>query len=391
MMINKIKRFVYLSCLFSSLLISLHSTNTSNSLGSNTVYALSSQENYTSPEVVWGMVDYQEGFSVNSTVTLGLGLTAPIRSGDLDFADGSSLYLWTDLHIGSGVNINIDGVSGGTLYLRGDNNVIYFDKTLTMSSNNKIKILENTVLDFQGNDLTFEDDAQIIVDGEATLLIKDAHIKNVKGLVSGGGSLAMTSTLSWIILEDVVLNLGGTYTLDQGYMLIRDNVIVRGEDKTFSFSSKFDSYYDKSFLIIDENSKLKFDLGTIFRYQNYSTSVTDSMAESFYDQALIVMSDESSKLHFNGCIFEVPINKDKMLGGCILSNGTVIFENRVILDSLHEDGSLPDFNYWSDRGIIYYYPSIIWGFYPYFNDINVEILAGAKLELYGNLLVGNNG
>ena len=389
-MANKIKQF---SCLlFVLVCFSTYSnaTNTFNALGSNTVYALSVQENYSISQAVWGMVDYQDGFSVNSTVTLGLGLTGPIRSGNLDFADGSNLYLWTDLHLGSGVDINIDGPSGGTLYIRGNDNVIFFDSNLTLSSGNKIMILENTIFDFQGNDLIFEDGGQIIVVDDAALVVKNAHIKNLNGLVSSGASLAMTSIDSWLILDDVILNLSGTYTLDQGAFVVRNNVIVQGEDQTFSFSSKYDAYSSKARIAIDENSKLMFDLGTILRYQNFSTSVTSSMANSLFSQSLILMTDFSSKLHFNGSIVRAPIDTVRHLGGLLFSGGTLIFENRVILDALNEDGTVPDINYWPDNTIPYYYPAILWGLYPFFKNVNVEILAGSKIELYGNLLVGNN-
>jgi len=415
-MMKKVKLLVYV---FALLIFCANKNsfalNTSNSRSSNTVYALSAEEQYSASSVVWGMVDYQFGFNVNATYTLSLGLACPIRGGSVKLAAGAALELLADLHISNSVDLVIGAASGSTAYVDGNANVIFFHGNLTIPANRKIIFTDNTIIDCQGNDLYLDSGAQLIVSSGKELMIKNAVIKNLQGTSSSSGGIVLSSYNTLLTLDDVVLDLGDTYTLDQGYIKIRNKVTCRGEGKTFSFSYKLDTYpFHSNFIIIDKNSTLLFDMGTIFQYKQssqyayYNDGVTTYIPVLQVRQSLF-MTDRSSKLHLNGCIFKVPVESRSIkyyvspgpdqafgaydVGGIDLLRGTVIFDNRVIIDALKEDGSLPSDWPFNPSGptIFTYYPAFQFGAgaLPQY-DIDLEILSGAKLETYGYFLGCNS-
>jgi len=411
-MMKKLKFLVYVLILFCFCFVQKSfAANTSNARGSSSVFTLTDEETYSASSVVWGMVDYQFGFNVNATYTLSLGLACPIRGGLITLAAGACLALLSDLHISNSVEFVIGTNDGSTAYIDGNANVIFAHGNLTIPANRKIIFTDNTIIDCQGNDLYLEDGAQLIISDGKELMIKNAVIKNLKGDGSSSGGIVLSTYNTLLILDNVIVDLGSTYSFKQGCVKVRNKVTVRGEGSTFSFHQKLDTppFY-QSLLLIERNSTLLFDMGTIFRYQQSSQYAyylgvypVFNVGQSLY------MTDRSSKLHLNGCIFKVSVESRAVkydagggdvaigvrdVGGINLLRGTVIIDNRVILDCLKEDGSIP--NDWLYPAppfptSTYYYPAFQFGYSALANlDIDFKFLAGAKLETYGHLIGCNS-
>lgn len=401
----------------------LSALNTANAIGSNTVYALSLEEQYTTAGGgtydVWGMVDYQYGFHVDPTCTVNLGLAAPIRAGSIRLDSGAKIGLYSDLHIGSSVDIQIGSASDATVYIQGNGNSIICHGDLTIPAGRKIRFENDTTIDMQGNELYLEDAAQLIITTTyCNLTIKNAVVANLKGgaFQKNGGGLATFQTTSEITLDDVILDLSDTYSFDWGKLTIYGDVQVRGEDKLFAFASRLYSPYltpvYQGVLQIEKNSTLMFDVGTIFKYQQpceylwYRRTPTSPWVWNMeVSQKKLAMEDRSSRLVFNGCRVQIPVDNlqlysyypaspppnqwstPKDVGGMILTKGTVVFNNRVILECLKADGSVP--NPWIYSGLfptVSYYPVFQWGdgSNPR-NDVDIEVLAGTKVEMSGRL------
>ncbi len=393
----------------------LSALNTANAIGSNTVYALSAEEQYTAAGGgsydVWGMVDYQYGLHVDPTCTVNLGLADPIRGGSIRLDAGAKIGLLSDLHIGSSVDIEIGSASGATAYITGTGNSIICHGDLTIPANRKIRFLGHTTIDMQGNELHLEDGAQLIVTTSlSNLTIKNAVVSNLKGgsYYKNGGGIAVKSNVSSITLDDVILDLGSTYSFDYGNLNIYNEVRVRGEGKMFAFASRLFHPYLTTFyqgvLQIQKNSTLMFDVGTTFKYQQPAEYLFYSGAWILdLSQRKLVMIDKSSRLYFNNCKVQIPVDTiqlyfdsaggvswstPKDVGGMVLTNGTVIFNNRVILECLKADGSVPDLWTFSFPAFptVPYYPVFQWGDgSDAHEDVDIEVLSGTKIETSGRI------
>lgn len=411
----KIFKF-FLLIVFFSFSQNLYSLNTSNAIGSSTVYALGLQEQYTTggggTYDVWGMVDYQYGLHINSTCTVNLGLACPIRGGSIQLDSGAQIGLLSDLHIGSSVDLQIGSSGGATAYIQGNGNSIICHGNLTIPANRKIRFLNETIIDMQGNELYLEDLAQLIIVGAENLTIKNAVVKNLKGGAyhANKGGIGLTSNTSIVTLDDVILDLSDTYSFDYGSLYIYNDVRVRGEDKMFAFASRLTTPFMLPFfqgiMQISSNSTFMMDVGTIFKYHQpceYLWQAATWIME--LSQKKLVMADRSSRLFFNNCRVQMPVDTiplyfsytypatpvywdTKDVGGILLTKGTVVFKDRVLLECLKEDGNIPNPWIFSFGGYptVPYYPVIEWGdgIDPH-NDIDMQFLSGAKVETYGML------
>ena len=119
----------------------------------------------------------------------------------------------------------------------------------------------------------------------------------------------MGGSNSVLALENTTIFLDGDYSFTQGYLYIHHDVKICGTSN-FNYLSTQSCY-------IDQFSKLYFDFDTTFNY-----AIT---AESFRE--LIHMTDNTSKLHLNGCSLYSTST------GMKLTSGQVFFDNLVTLSS----------------------------------------------------------
>lgn len=359
--------FVFLF-VFSS---SLYSANTSNAKGSTTVYALSPQEVYSASNDVWGFVSYQDGLSINSTFTLGLGIASPIKGGEIEIADGGVLELLTDLEISSTVKFTVGSSSGDTAYIMGNGGALICHGDFSVPDNRNIKLVESgLVIDCKGNYLNIGENSHIIFDPDSTLTIRNAIITGLRGTANSNGAITIDNNMSMLTLQNVVIDLEDDYDLNLGWLFIQDDVVIRGDGYKFRRSSIFDDPNQKP-TIVTEFSKLIFDRGVTFEY-DYRSSVTTRCREQF------ILKDLSSVLYLDNCVLSVPAGSSSY-AGLFLRDGSLILDNLVTLSNY--SGQL--INEDSEKGIILGNVQDSSGAV----NLNLKVLSDCRTEIFGSLSV----
>lgn len=352
--------------LFSSFLAAV---NTQNAKGSNTVYALSSEENYTSAGTVWGFVTYQEGFSINSTVTLSISVASNIKGGRILISDGGELELLGDLCLDSDVYLEIGSSSGDIGYVDGNGNGIICDGDLDIPANRKLRFVGDTIIDCREHYLNLGSGAQLLIDSSVTLTLRNLVLTGLQGVGSSSGSIGFVDNSGSLALQNVVVEMEGDYSLDQGYLYIHDDVLFEGIDKKFTYSSRYE-YPNQRPIRVDSYAKLLFDFETIFEYGNQS-SVSDECRHS------LILTDTSSVLVFNGSKLIVPVDAN-VYSGFFVKDGTLILDNLVTFSNYQGSFINKDEN----KGIIFGDVQD-GGVGP---NLNLKVLADARVEVLGSLV-----
>jgi len=352
---------------------SLQSVNTSNPRGSNTVYALSDPEVYSSLSTVWGFLTYQNGFSVNSTVTLQLGMASPVKGGEVNLANGSVVELLTDLVLGSTAWLKIGASSGDTAYMIGNSGALICDGNLSIPDNRNIRFTNSDiVIDCKDNYLNLGLGSQLIVDSNVTLTLRNLILRGLKGTANGVGGIVFIDNSSSLALQNVIIELEDDYELNHGWLYFHDDVIIRGDSYKFRRSSIYDFPNQKP-TVLDKDSRLFFDLGTIFEY-DYSSATTEQCRNQ------IIFKDESSVLIFNGSVFSVPAGS-ATYSGVFLRDGTLILDNKVTFSNYSGQFINTD----PKKGIIFgNVQDSVGGV-----TLNLKVTSDARTEVFGSLVVNN--
>ncbi|MFH1644119.1 MAG: hypothetical protein ABIA74_02995 [bacterium] len=367
--LNKFFLSFFVLCFIFS--FNLFSLNTSNARGSNTVYALTPQEVYSASNDVWGFVTYQDGFSVNSSVTLGLGLASPIKGGEIKLSDGSVLELLTDLDIGSTLKFTIGTSGGDTAYFIGNEGVLLCDNGLNIPDNRNLKFIEsNAIIDCKGNYLNIGSGSQLIVDSGVTLTLRNMILTGLYGNASGVGGISFVDNSSALCLQNVIIDLQNDYDLDQGWLFIHDDVWVWGDGFKFKRSSIYD-YPNQKPIVIANESWLNFERNSIFEY-DYCSSVTTQCREN------LIFKDTSSVLRLSDAVLSVPSDLTNY-SGLFLKNGSLILENKVTFSN-YTCGYV---NNDPQKGIIWGNVQDTSGMV----NLNLKALSDVRVEIFGSLVV----
>ncbi|MFH1644120.1 MAG: hypothetical protein ABIA74_03000 [bacterium] len=270
------------------------------------------------------------GTSINSPISLNGGTL--ILDGDLLWSSTTRLY----------TGGRIDG-RGGAIKLGGN---------LTIPSGESLRFTSSTIIDGKGHSLILEDNAQLIIDRLSTLSLRNLELRNLKSGVNPG--IVMLDSTSKLGLQDIEVALSGDYTFTQGGLLIDDDVIITGTSK-FIYESKEQSN-------INRFATFYFDLGTTFSYVPTNGSRT-----------LLQMSDASSNIYLNGCIFSAPCNA--VHNGIQLTAGKLIFDNKVVLKNLNGTTPNADINKAITLG----------DGATDSNNVDTKVLSGAFVEIEGYL------
>ncbi|NHJ84795.1 MAG: hypothetical protein FK734_04990 [Asgard group archaeon] len=374
---NFFRNFLFLFgfCLF-FISVKILSLNTFNPKNSSTVYTLGTEELYTSGGEVWGWVNYHAGFNLSSSTTLKLGIVPHIKAGDVKLAHGSCLELLADLHLSRTTCLYIGSSSGDAAYLKGNNGTLFFHGNLGMPDNRNLYVLDDTIIDGQGWSLFLSNGFQLLIDSGVTLTLRNISLKQLKGSANSGGGIVLLDNSSNLALQNVLVDVNGTYSFDIGSLFIHGDVIINGgpySDQTFSgtLRSSFvhSSIYDipnQKPLIIDKNSMLYFDNGMTFVYDHHSAS-------SDLCKQQIIMTDTSSRLYINGSTLQVPVDNSQK-GGLVLWRGTLMLDNRVSFSNYNLDTGWVNKD--EAKGITFGQPPV---------DLNIYVLGGARVETYGYL------
>ncbi|MBS1987944.1 WD40 repeat domain-containing protein, partial [Candidatus Dependentiae bacterium] len=173
----------------------------------------------------------------------------------------------------------------------------------------------DTVIDGKkGQVLLLNDHAQIFVDNNATLTLRNVVVRNTKNnplnpcLKVGGNS-------GKLALDNVVLAMANDITFAQGQLYIHNDVLFSGTS-SFIYRSPAASFVAPSGI-------LKFDIRTTFSFA--PTSTTDHLFQ---------LQDRTSTIYLNGCTLKTTNS------GMRLTKGNLVLNNKVILDSNAGGGTL---------------------------------------------------
>jgi len=307
--------------------------NTSNTfVNAFTVY--DTHQIYTDDTTEKNYVYYKAGFTVTDGKTLTLDIPTPV-SGEINLSDTGVLFLQSDMHVASNAYLSNGGI------INGDGNSLVLSCNFTIPENQVLRISGDTIINGHGTTITLEPHAQITVDNNVTLTIKNARILNMRNSQSDP-MVYVSGTSGCLALQNVELALTGDYYFSQGHMFVHDDVIISGTS-SLVYTSEQISY-------IDSGATWGFDQDSRFVY-NPSVS----------NNALIYMSDQTANLYLNGAILQAGDM------GIRLSKGALYLDNRVTL-------SCPT-------------STIIFGDSSLSNgDFDVHALAAARVEVIGSIL-----
>lgn len=273
---------------------------------------------------------------------------APAFSDNLDLTGG--LVLSGDMIIGSKAVI-IQGL--GTI--NGQSNTIFLDGDLVIPANNYIRFTSDTIIDGQGHDIIFEDEAYFKIDGVAgtTLTLRNCKVKGVKDYSSGNASIMFgTSSLQKLSLNDVIFYLEDDFSFDGGGLDITNEVKIKGFENVFA-------YYSSDDITINKDSRLFLDIKLAFLY-----APVDKRGRH------IVMASNSSELFMNGCIFA-----QGEQCGLLLTIGHLIIDHKVLV-----------FNSGQQKKSL----AMCFGDNSDDSNLNIDIMPSASISIvYGGLIYDN--
>jgi len=253
------------------------------------------------------IADLRYGFSISegiATVRTSLPVKEVITFGKKDAA----LNIMEDLRLDSNVTLSFwyDGVNGNKGYISGNGHSIILNGDLVLPDNCSLIFLTNTKIDGQGKLLLMGDNAQLIVDSDITLTLKNLIFDT--GINSADKPPIKMFLDSKLSLQNTSIVLGDDFVFDGGDLFIHGNVSVSGPHE-FIYSSTYECF-------IAKNSTLKFGLDSEFTYSPYCN-----------DRDLIVMKDATSKLFFKNSSLNMSYTAPR------LTKGNLIFDKRITVST----------------------------------------------------------
>ena len=196
-----------------------------------------------------------------------------------------------------------------------------------------------------GNKVYLNEDGSFNIASGSQLKLKNLELVNLKQT-----NLQCLADDASIIFEDCILTITSDYTFDTGSILFKGDVVISGTNK-FIYSSSWSS-------TIDINSVLKINNGSTFSY-----------VPSVAARDLMYMENNTSSLYLDNCTLHSTTT------GLRLTRGKLFIENLVTLDADGDDCS----------------EAICFGNINYTtSDLEINILAGANLDVYGRLEYENS-
>ncbi len=279
-----------------------------------------------------GFVRMDNGFTV--TVT-NLGAESKIGSsvildtcisvsGAIDLRETNTIFLQSDLILDHGVTFS----SSGNIY--GYDRSVILHGDLTIPDGKIIHTGGRVVIDGNGHKILLGDSAQLFVDTDATLTLRNLVLQNTKNQ-PGHSAVQCASSGSKLCLDDVELALADDFYFNQGQLFVHNDVAVTGTS-AFVYRSTNSSY-------ITADSTFYFNPNTTFEFKPSNVETPNPLAQN-----LLVMQDATSQFYLNGCALKATMT------GMRLTKGQLIFDNKVTITSaaqleLKDTGSWVYMNY----------------------------------------------
>ena len=273
----------------------------------NAVKIYDTHQTYVSNMTEQNYVYFKDGFTVDAGKILTLNTPTPV-TGNINLSDTGIISLGDDFYVGSNAYLTTGGILDGNGYS------LVLSCSFVIPENKVLHISGDTIINGHGTTLYLEPHAQITVDNNVTLTLKNIRIKNVRN------SNSVPMIMAWgdgskIVLQDVELALANDFSFFRGQLFIHDDVIVTGTS-VFLYKSTQASY-------ICDAATLGFDKESTLWYYPKST-----------DNNLIKMLSKTATMYFDGASLRTTHT------GMRLSKGMVCFDNNVTLSSAYEEWGL---------------------------------------------------
>ena len=277
-----------------------------------------------------GYVRFNDGFTI---MPLGSVLMDTITSvsGGMDLRNTGTLILAGDLYLAHNVTLTNGGNIKGKASVSGQANTIFMGGDLTLAADTYSKALHITgdwsnrgtsgdlIIDGCGHTLNIQDWAQIFVDQNITLTLRNMTIKT-SPLSLNKPSILLTSLGSKLALDNVIFDLGADFNFKQGQLFIHNDVAVTGIS-AFVYQSPKPSY-------ITSGATWSFEQGTTFSVAPSTfTDCPFTLNKTYTNNAFIVLADATAALSLNSCSFQTTFTGSRFIKGMML------FDNKVAIDT----------------------------------------------------------
>ncbi len=250
---------------------------------------------------------YKAGFDVSYLKTLSLNTPVPVsgnislNSNNKNVTNGGTLSLGGDLYLGS--NAYLTG--GG--FIAGNNYSLQITGSITLPSNSTWQITSNLLINGNDNTLAFGPEAQILLNPNVSVTLKNMHIKT-SPTNPNIPILKCVDQTGILTLDNVTIDLANDFSFRTGRLFFNNDVRFTGTS-CFIYQSWMQSY-------VMPQSLLTFDPGTTLYYYPSSTN-----------QDLLKLVDESAGIYLKGS----GTTLQTTLTGMRLTKGRLWLDNKVTI------------------------------------------------------------
>ena len=310
---SKMYKIIFITCL--SIINIFSFIQCGSLLGRAGIMYTTTNNNFRDQQGAFGLVRMTNGFSV-VTPASGVGSThgscafmdtCISVSGAIDLRETNTIFLQSDLILDHGVTFS----SGGNIY--GYDRALILNGDLTIPDGKIIHTGGRIVIDGNGHKLLLGNSAQLFVDTDATLTLRNLVLQNTQNN-PGNPAVQCASFGSKLCLDDVELALADDFYFNRGQLFINNDVVVTGTS-AFVYRST-----NPSNILAD--STFYFNPGTTFDFRPSTTGTPDLLAKD-----LLILQDATSQLYMNGCSLKTTMT------GMRLIKGQIIFDNKVTISS----------------------------------------------------------
>jgi WD40 repeat protein len=263
-----------------------------------------------------GLVDLTNGLFVTTT---GYWDNPAPLSGELKIRHANSLELRSDLILTSSAWLTIGSAVYDIAFIYGNGGSIVLNGPLTIPANRTLHISSDTIINGQDNQLLVDANAQIFVDDNVTLTLRNLVLKDRQHVITMP-PVRLASHRSKLALDNVVLAPGRDFLFPQGQFFVHNDVQFTGTS-AFIYQSPLPSW-------ITSGGCLYFDHGTTFSIAPATfTDAPYTLKNTYTDCHFIKMADKSSQLYLNGCSLMTTYTGNRFI------RGSVSIDNKVTFDS----------------------------------------------------------
>jgi WD40 repeat protein len=234
-------------------------------------------------------------------------------------ASGQTLTLTaTDVRLNH--DVTLAGPVGLHGVINGDGHNIFLDDDLTIPEGTILHITGSSVaIDGRGHKLFVDDWAQIFVDTDVTLTLRNMTVGNGRRSLTYP-PIRLAAHGSKICFDSTIIALSNDFLFPQGQFFVHNDVTFTGTS-AFIYTSPKSSW-------ITSGGCLYFDHGTTFSLVPSSfTDAPYTLINTYTSNNFIKMADKTSTLFLNGCSLKTTDT------GIRLSQGTIICDNATSFDT----------------------------------------------------------